>query len=743
MRTNFLLAVSIFVLFLTVNMVYGEETFLIGAAKTDITSPIAEVSTGYNNPGDHMKGMAMRLNCRAFIIQNPATEKRIVIVVNEMLQMYQSIKIGVIKNLIARGYGGFYTTENVMLTATHGHAIPSNNSWYALFNGFNGKQGFDELHYNIVVEGITNTIIKAHHNMVHGKIKFTKGTIKNAGYNRSVQSYEKNIDKDKYNTNTDETMILLKFEALDGHEIGSINWFGIHGTSLGMTNRRVHSDNKGYAAYKFEKIKGDGFIAAFGQSTLGDVTPNLPNPADITLPLLHPHELDPKITIPENAIVHGKKQLDKALELYNNIDNDPNSRVIENTIDYRHTHVDFNNITVSPEYIGKFYLPYDDINNAKTHIACVGGAVLAGNEEGAPTAFAKEGEIKNVYKYENGKWVRYDYDLNKLNTDGQDALSKFAKFLFGPFWSLAESILQTEKYKEGQQEKVIILPVGKVDDFWFIQSDIPFAPTIAPLQIFQLGDFAIVGTPFEVTTMAGRRLKETLMKTLQKTGIKNIVIMSQANAYIQYLTTREEFAEQHYEASFNYFGPFASAALRQEMDRLAIDLINDQSSNSGPEPRDLSNNQLIETDISRNGVVCDGGDFGKVLTNPKSVYNKTYDSVQVTFQGAHPRTILQLKHEGILEEYYNPDTYSFLEIQKKSGSNWITVAKDDDPYTYFDWKRTGGNISLTSEVTITWEIRDAKPGTYRILYHGLAKSNYLVLIKYRKFTGTSREFIVQ
>jgi hypothetical protein len=101
-----------------------------------------------------------------------------------------------------------------------------------------------------------------------------------------------------------------------------------------------------------------------------------------------------------------------------------------------------------------------------------------------------------------------------------------------------------------------------------------------------------------------------------------------------------------------------------------------------------------------------------------------------------------MKHDGKLGEYYNPDTYSFLEIQRKSGSDWKTAAKDDDPYTYFDWKRTGGSLSLTSEVTITWDIRNAEPGTYRILYHGLAKSNYLIMKKYLKFTGTSNSFIL-
>jgi hypothetical protein len=53
----------------------------------------------------------------------------------------------------------------------------------------------------------------------------------------------------------------------------------VHGTSMHNTNRLVSSDNKGYASYRFEQamngpgsLPGQGpFIAAFGQSNLGDV----------------------------------------------------------------------------------------------------------------------------------------------------------------------------------------------------------------------------------------------------------------------------------------------------------------------------------------------------------------------------------------------------------------------------------------------------------------------------------------
>lgn len=77
-------------------------------------------------------------------------------------------------------------------------------------------------------------------------------------------------------------MLLLKLVADDGSLIGVINWFAVHGTSMNNTNTLVSGDNKGYAAYLLEKhVNGAGstpgmgpFVAAFGSTNLGDVSPN-------------------------------------------------------------------------------------------------------------------------------------------------------------------------------------------------------------------------------------------------------------------------------------------------------------------------------------------------------------------------------------------------------------------------------------------------------------------------------------
>ena len=48
---------------------------------------------------------------------------------------------------------------------------------------------------------------------------------------------------------------------------------------------------------------------------------------------------------------------------------------------------------------------------------------------------------------------------------------------------------------------------------------------------------------------------------------------------------------------------------------------------------------------------------------------------------------------------------------------------DRDWDLVLEWRRTGGSISATSEVTITWEVpEDVEPGEYRLVYNGDSKA---------------------
>ena len=98
-------------------------------------------------------------------------------------------------------------------------------------------------------------------------------------------------------------------------------------------------------------------------------------------------------------------------------------------------------------------------------------------------------------------------------------------------------------------------------------------PAIVPLQIFILGDIAIVGYPGEITTVAGIRLKKSILHRLHHRGIIDVIITSNANEYIGYTTTFEEYQEPTYERGMNFFGQFTLAAMQTTFNNLAADLL--------------------------------------------------------------------------------------------------------------------------------------------------------------------------
>lgn len=692
----------------------SSSEMLVGAGIADITGPITEISTGYNSLGDLMEGLLMRLYARAFIVSSK--DNSVVYVSAEMVHMTESIKPGVLKELNRRGLGGYYTEQNVMLAATHCHSAPSNVSWYPLYDLVNGVPGYDDLYYEIAVQGIADAIEKAHDSLQPGCVKIAEGDIENAVYNRSVEAYSWNIDAENYSKNINTEMVLLRFEGTDGSEIGELNWFGSHGTSNSIDNTLVSADHKGYAAYEFEQLKGNGFVAAFSQNESGDSSPNQPQIDDPTAEFLRPSDIDSSLSVIENEIVHGKKELNAAIDLYNNAD-----QTLCGKVDYRYSNVEFSNITVDPVYIGEYFMPYDDVSKACTSEPCIGAAIMAGDEEGAPVDYAEEGEVKNTFTQdENGEWVKHDFQFSSLQLKG-------LQYVLGPLWPLAQTALGSDQYAEVQKEKVVALPVGEL------------VQTIQPLQIFTIGELAIVGMPFECTTMLARRMKSVLLETLEPAGINKVVLSTLTNSYSQYVTTREEYAAQNYEGSTNLYGPWSGAALTQELDRLCRDLANDTASASGPAAPDLSNTAIIKTPASAFGVVRDSGTFGEVITDVKSEYS-TGETVTAVLQGANPRNIPEMKISGKLSNYYNLDTFSYMEVQMKSADgSWEVVRNDNDPYTTFTWAHESGKLSSTSQVTLSWLLKDAEPGIYRLQYNGLAKNSFG---KYSKFVCSSGEFKV-
>lgn len=160
--------------------------------------------------------------------------------------------------------------------------------------------GFQKENRDAIVRGIVVAMKMAHSSLKSGVILINSGPslttfsfsqdtsgdliTPQTNINRSPSAYSNNpaSERAQYPYNVDKTMTLLRFVGADASEIGTLNWFAVHGTSMNNKNRYISGDNKGFAEYLFERLvngnstlPGQGpFVAAFGQTNEGDVSPN-------------------------------------------------------------------------------------------------------------------------------------------------------------------------------------------------------------------------------------------------------------------------------------------------------------------------------------------------------------------------------------------------------------------------------------------------------------------------------------
>jgi neutral ceramidase len=339
------------------------STFNVGAGIYDITGPAAEEGMmGYAMLAQQTAGISQRLWARAFIIESPCNNKRVVFVNADLGMIFQAVKQQVVHKLHEQ-YGNLYNDENVLITATHTHSGPGGFSSYALYNLT--TYGFSKENFDTIVNGIVTAIDRAQHNMIPAQIKLARGQLTGISYSRSPTSYLQNPadERSRYQADIDTQMTLIRFDGVNGKPIGLVNWFPIHGVSFNNKNHLISGDNKGLAEYLFEKdFNSDygpsAYIAAFAQANAGDVSPNKLGQEG--------GEGLAGIVAVEKA---GKPQYEKAKELFNQA-----NALITGGIDYRHMYVAMDDVTVNPEFTNG--------QPQKTCPAAVGISMLAGTTDG-------------------------------------------------------------------------------------------------------------------------------------------------------------------------------------------------------------------------------------------------------------------------------------------------------------------------------------------------------------------------
>ena len=292
-----------------------------------------------------------------------------------------------------------------------------------------------------------------------------------------------------------------------------------------------------------------------------------------------------------------------------------------------------------------------------------------------------------------------------------------------PLWAVVSGLLRTPtaEQKACQQPKPVLLDVGEMS------TPYAWSPNIVDIQTFRVGQFLIIVSPSEATTMAGRRWKAAIAKEastfLDQAPL--VVLGGPVNTYAHYVATPEEYAIQRYEGASTLYGQHQlDAFINLTVSNLKyLTPSATQLPAQGPAPPDNRGNSLsFITGVVQDGTPI-GGSFGKVLRQPSATYD-VGAVVNVTFQAANPRNNLRL--EG-----------TFAAVEQQVNGQWTRVRDDADWFLVYTWRRTNFILGY-SEVDITWETAgNAAPGTYRIKYYGDSKN---LLGTVRSFEGTSNSF---
>ncbi|MDY5585001.1 MAG: neutral/alkaline non-lysosomal ceramidase N-terminal domain-containing protein [Arcanobacterium sp.] len=659
--------------------------YLVGAGMYDVTGAVAETgSFGYAS-GQEMDGLHTRLYSRAFITVDKNTGKRAVLVSIDTGAIFPNIRLGVLDRLQAK-YGALYNSQNVMLSATHTHVGNGGMAvemLYRIASNDGANYNYDQRIVDVMINGIVESISRAHNNLQPGTIELQQGELVGATRNRSLPAYEANPDAKNYRHAVDTGMTQLAFYTQDGKPLGIYNWFSTHPTSFSIDWTKVSGDNKGYAQYAFERAMNTNpadpstFVAAFSNSATGDVVATQGNAKSAPDYRGLPDDY-------KNAEIHGNQQFTVAKQLF-----DQRGTKISGPIDSRARYVKMPGYKVSAKYT-------DGAGEQKLCVSARGYSFAPGGENGPSN-------VPGVYE-----------GMTRGNFSITDANNKIDQSVLGALVRMAGRVIAMGDNDPCQAEKPILIPDGKLG----------WTPTVLPFQMIQIGNVAIAAGPIEATTMASRHLKKTVADSMEAAGVDTVVWAGMSNAYAGYITTREEYAMQHYEGASTEFGPYQLAAFEQEFDRLGQAIV------GGYDVQDEALPQLpnTKTFLQRPGVVFDDKplrqQFGQVLTQPNPSYARG-ETARAEFRGAHPKN--DFRTMG-----------TFLKVQRLENGQWVDYLSDYDWDTTYQWKREGAAYSRT---TVEWRIREnTAPGTYRLVQLGNWKNGWNGRIS--EYVGYSNPFTV-
>lgn len=659
-----------------------EYQYLVGRAISDITGPPMGLKMmGYNRQDQSGEGIQSRQYARAFAIAERNGDNPVVYVVADLCMPSYTMKLQVLEK-VATALGGRYRHDNLVLTATHTHGAPGGYFHHNEASPLGGM--FCQPFFDALTEGIAEAVIAADADLQPGNIYVAQGEVEQASVNRSAVAYLNNSADERalYSGDTDKLMTLLKFVRDEG-PVGVLTWFPVHTTSMNFYYRLITGDNKGYASALFEKSQGTtygspkDFVAGFGNSNCGDVTPNL-----------NLNATGPGMDCVESNEIIGRRQYEVARRLF-----DRASEMLTGPIHCRLNFVDFSKLTVADEFTG--------VGEKRLCPSAMGYSFAAGStEDGGGHPLFREGMTQRDAFVDN---------LLRAANAGPEP---------------------TDEFRNCQAPKPILFATGLTRP--------PQHEQTLTLGLVKIGSLVLVAGSGEFSTMSGRRITEAVARTLEMDP-KRVVFAGYANDFSGYVTTFEEYQTQQYEGAHTLFGPWTEAGQRQEFVRLARAMKEDMPVETTAQPEDMR--KRVENSWRDGPDETDpaGASFGDLAVQPEK-QRASGELVTAVFWTGRPcngyqrgqryftierLTSAESEHwEPVLRDGQWEATCQWQQmlVETEAERQKRLAAAKAAAYTL-----NPKPVELRPEpyqVIIQWSIPPGtQPGTYRFVHHGRYKKN--------------------
>lgn len=573
-----------------------------------------------------------------------------------------------------------FSQHNVLLVATNAVNTPGGYSGYLLFDI--SSLGFSRSTFFTIGDGIVQAIHNAYHQFKQVKLKIESGRIFGLSENASPMAYYANSELDRIlyssDVETETTIFQILEDTVEEEELALLTWMPIPSISSriqsskesSIFNNLIHGDVSGYSSWimehEYNKLisKSQPFIASFSPTFTGDIQRSQ---------ACHSKSTQECIEWTGRKVINEVKNILKLSKFSNkSLQSGTKTRILS-YLEY----FDFSNITIVSPFIK---------NNSRPIQTCPAVLGLAAGSK---------------------------------NTDVLELLSFMFKIgkeknpLYEKLFSLKSIPIHVQQC---HSPKIPLVPSG-------LMTSHPWSPTILPLQLIILDSSIIVGIPFHVSTMAGRKIKEWIHYLIhyhyKLHDINHIIISSLSNSYSGHLTTFEEYQTQQFEGAFTHFGPWQLVAVLQKLEELFSNAISSNwnsfhSSSSSIQPSKLNFDALFTFQA---GVLFDDKplfeSFGSVATNCETIYSPG-QTVIVHFWGAHPKNQL----------FYSAHALDFCAVEKWNGTEWNQILGDSDWETRFIWRRFSISYSICS---CEWDIPlsfDDVGTAFRIKHYGYWKSGW-------------------